>query len=352
VGWFKVDDKFKNHPKVLKVGLEAIGLWLLAGCWASEYETDGFLPEHVVVYLPGYKPELVDRLVEAGLWKREMGGYSIHDFLIYNPSRAQQDAKRAAATERMAKGRRTSRELRANTQSTSPEQAETFAGSSGVPIPIPVLTGPAARVSTGSDPTPPDQPPNPPSVDGSTRARGGADSGAETCTASPQNRPAPGQAPLLALQDPPVPHLPLTGKPKSREQAAQVKKHHALALELLGEWNAARRRADAKGTGLHASYENLGPIAARLDEGEGAAERVRHVIAVCEADTKAGNELRWFNPTTALGANWTRNLSATPRAPGLRRLMNEESTENLRRQWDEGTPVDDLKEFFSGTDEA
>ena len=157
MGWLKVDDKFKNHPKALKAGLEAIGLWLLAACWASEYESDGHLPEHVVQYLPGFRPELADRLVEAGLWARTADGYAIHDFLKYNPSRAEQDAKRAAACERMAKGRRSSREVQANSQSTSQKQEETFARSSSVPIPIPFPKekeeeGPPARaISTAPE---------------------------------------------------------------------------------------------------------------------------------------------------------------------------------------------------------
>lgn len=106
----------------------------------------------------------------------------------------------------------------------------------------------------------------------------------------------------------------IPGKPKDRAQAALVLKHHAEAAALLVEWNAARKRANPKGTGLHASYDNLGPIAARLDEGDGAADRIRHVIAVCEAATKSGNDLKWFNPFTALVSNWTRNLSAVPTA--------------------------------------
>ena len=97
------------------------------------------------------------RLVEAGLWARTADGYAIHDFLKYNPSRAEQDAKRAAACERMAKGRRSSREVQANSQSTSQKQEETFARSSSVPIPIPFPKekeeeGPPARaISTAPE---------------------------------------------------------------------------------------------------------------------------------------------------------------------------------------------------------
>ena len=85
--WFRMDDKFHSHPKVIAAGNEAIGLFTRCGTYAAEHLTDGFIPEHVV---PLYgSPALAETLVRSKLWRRARGGWRMPDYLDYNPSREQ-----------------------------------------------------------------------------------------------------------------------------------------------------------------------------------------------------------------------------------------------------------------------
>src|SRR5215469_8171050 len=106
--WFRVDDGFHSHPKVLPTSLEARGLWVTAGSWASSHLTDGFVPLAAIASLGG-SPTLADELVTAGLWKRrkcgKVTGYQFHDWTKKNPTREAVENERAAAAERQRRRR-------------------------------------------------------------------------------------------------------------------------------------------------------------------------------------------------------------------------------------------------------
>jgi hypothetical protein len=94
--WFKVDDRFYSHPKVLATSLAARGLWVGAGAWSSDHLTGGVVPDHALVLLGG-SPKLADELVAAGLWKRSKGAYRFHDWDRYQPDAiAEKDRKSSA----------------------------------------------------------------------------------------------------------------------------------------------------------------------------------------------------------------------------------------------------------------
>lgn len=130
--WFKVDDKLHDHRKARAAGCAAMGLWTLAGSWAADNVTDGFVPESVCTRWDASFRKLAGRLVTAGLW--EVGeldgepGWWFHDWKDEQPSRAEVLAKRAAARDRMAKARATkgdgSRERSANVQANDTENSE------------------------------------------------------------------------------------------------------------------------------------------------------------------------------------------------------------------------------------
>jgi hypothetical protein len=86
VSWTKLDDGFYDHPKVLRAGLEAIGLFCLALSYASRHSTDGALDGPVLDLLARGRADLVTKLVDVGLFDATKTGVVIHDFLIYNPS--------------------------------------------------------------------------------------------------------------------------------------------------------------------------------------------------------------------------------------------------------------------------
>jgi hypothetical protein len=106
--WFKVDDSAHAHPKMRKAGKAAIGLWVLCGSYASAYLTNGIVPAETAA--EGTEPQIA-KLVRVGLWHASghdcdrcaqptPGDYIIHDYLIYNPSRARVLADRRKAADK------------------------------------------------------------------------------------------------------------------------------------------------------------------------------------------------------------------------------------------------------------
>jgi hypothetical protein len=99
--WFKVDDSFHSHPKVLATSPAALGLWVVAGAWSGANLTDGFVPDSALQRLLPDSAELADVLVTAGLWRRAKGGHRFHDWGDYNPNSSDVKKERDAARERM-----------------------------------------------------------------------------------------------------------------------------------------------------------------------------------------------------------------------------------------------------------
>lgn len=117
--WFKVDDSFHSHPKVLATKPAALGLWVVAGSWSSANLTEGFVPDYALPRLVPDSAELAKELVASGLWTRTRGGYLFHDFLDYNPTAEEEKAKskaRAEAGRRGGLARARARKDKANAQ--------------------------------------------------------------------------------------------------------------------------------------------------------------------------------------------------------------------------------------------
>jgi hypothetical protein len=102
--WFRLDDSFHSHPKILAAGNEAVGLYVRCGTYAAAHLTDGKLPRDIVLLYGS--DALADKLVAAKLWRRTRGGWQIHDYLDYNPSREAVDNERKAAAERQKRWRK------------------------------------------------------------------------------------------------------------------------------------------------------------------------------------------------------------------------------------------------------
>lgn len=134
--WFKVDDGFYSHEKVLNIPrrdrMAAAGLWTLCGAWSAQRLTDGRIPAVVVDELGGTK-RLADLLVKVGLWKRSRGAYLFHNWTEFQPTKADVETEREAAKARMRKARERKRagqgsavtetfaRTSANTETCSPE---------------------------------------------------------------------------------------------------------------------------------------------------------------------------------------------------------------------------------------
>lgn len=104
--WFRVDDTFHSHPKARTAGLNAIGLWTLAGSHAMAYKLEGRVPDY---FIDGFKRDgarAADMLVRQGLWLPEGSDYRFHDWDDYQPSADEIERDRERARERQRKFRK------------------------------------------------------------------------------------------------------------------------------------------------------------------------------------------------------------------------------------------------------
>jgi hypothetical protein len=138
--WFRVDDKFHGHVKPLRAGLAAVGAWTLAGSWCGDHLTDGFVPVVIARRIAG--AAVWERLVDADMVEEVEGGYRLHDFCQWNPTRAEVEAERAR---KAAAGR-------------AGGLAKAAAASAGVAAASPAPTEPPCSrpVPSRPDPSPPD----------------------------------------------------------------------------------------------------------------------------------------------------------------------------------------------------
>jgi len=154
--WFKVDDGFHGHPKVVELSLSAVGLWTLAGSWSAKYLTDGAVSLRTVQRLGG-SIEDANELVAVGLWLQDGEDYQFKDWSDYQPLKDAVEAERSAAQERMRKVRaknkgvdentpRSSGDVQANQSGTPADVRVTPSRPHPVPIPSPVVA-PAVLVS-------------------------------------------------------------------------------------------------------------------------------------------------------------------------------------------------------------
>ncbi|KAJ3617294.1 hypothetical protein Zmor_008836 [Zophobas morio] len=99
------------HPKFVAAKNAALGLWVRAGGYAAQHLTDGIVPG-AIAKMYG-TPGQVRKLVEVGLWHEHghrcshakclqpgPGDYAIHDYLDYNPTRADVQARREREAEK------------------------------------------------------------------------------------------------------------------------------------------------------------------------------------------------------------------------------------------------------------
>lgn len=146
--WVRIDEGFPEHPKVIAAGPLASWLHVCAIAYCNRQLTDGFISAAVLPRLSDGRRTRSHAaiLVDVGLWEVVDGGWLIHDFLTYQPSKAKVEAERSAARERMAHARsrspdvrpnnsRTPEDVRPNNQRSSEEVRITRPGPSR-PVPI------------------------------------------------------------------------------------------------------------------------------------------------------------------------------------------------------------------------
>lgn len=127
--WVRIDDQFPKHPKIARCGPIGQALFVSGLCYCAQYLTDGFIPSGVAAALIDATDDdlvetfdirrVIQRLVDSGMWEKVRGGYQVHDYLEYQPSKETVQARRDEARNRMRSHR--SREVRANNDRTSSE---------------------------------------------------------------------------------------------------------------------------------------------------------------------------------------------------------------------------------------
>lgn len=106
--WLRVDDRMYCHRKVAGLALEPFALWVMAMDYSADQLTDGVLKAHELQMLAAMRritdwQAAVNELVAAELLDATLdGSYILHDYLEYNPSRADVLKERARNAHRQA----------------------------------------------------------------------------------------------------------------------------------------------------------------------------------------------------------------------------------------------------------
>lgn len=142
MAWVKIDDGFADHPKMARVGPLGMALQVAALCYCNRYLTDGFIPKAVATRLISFddlaRPEdVISSLVSAQVWEEVEGGYLVHDYLEYQPSREQVLAEREKSRQRVQRHRQRQREIASNDGGNAGCNAVTNDGVTPTPVPVP-----------------------------------------------------------------------------------------------------------------------------------------------------------------------------------------------------------------------
>lgn len=156
--WFRVDDKLHDHRKARRAGIEAMGLWVLAGSWCGDNLTDGFIPAAILTrWTPG-AVKLAKKLVAAELWteaEREgETGYVFHEWERHQPTRAEVEDRR----EKRSRAGKAGGQASASARARSGGQASAEADSNDPATPSrPVPSRPVVNGSVVKETLPPKQ---------------------------------------------------------------------------------------------------------------------------------------------------------------------------------------------------
>lgn len=142
--WFKVDDKLHDHRKARAAGKSAMGVWVLAGSWAADNLTDGFVPSTLLSRW-GTRAD-ANKLVAVGLWHPDEQdgekGWRFHEWMERQPSRSQKLAEREA---RAAAGRLGGQASGRSRSQAKPKQSASYL------VEPPARPGPTAAAAAGND---------------------------------------------------------------------------------------------------------------------------------------------------------------------------------------------------------
>ena len=137
--WAKLDDGYLTHPKAMRAGIEGRALHVAAILYSSRELTDGQIETGVLPGLGGLAgvknaAKTAELLVILGLFERTATGYAVHDYLDYNPSRADVMADRESKREAGRKGAHSRWHGGSKTEPIAPPMAGAMAGAMAPPM--------------------------------------------------------------------------------------------------------------------------------------------------------------------------------------------------------------------------
>lgn len=151
--WIKIDDSYFTHRKIVQLTGPAILMDLTGIAYCARELTDGYVADGAVLLVSalakvGDPAPHVEELARVVRWERGDGGWWIHDYLDYQPSKKQVLELREIRAEVGRKGGRASGEARSKllemrSKLSSKIEANTEAKSNPASrIPIPVIDSP------------------------------------------------------------------------------------------------------------------------------------------------------------------------------------------------------------------
>ena len=127
MSWFKVDDSFPQHRKVLRIPrrhrMACIGLWISGAAWCSRHLSDGWLDKFLIDELGG-SDDLAALLIDVGLWEDKGEHVLFHNWSDFQTTRAQVEEKKEKDAERKRKSREVFDKKRARSQTSDHAETE------------------------------------------------------------------------------------------------------------------------------------------------------------------------------------------------------------------------------------
>lgn len=108
MAWIRLSDNYVDHPKFQALSDGSFRLWHEAMSFCRRHQSDGFFSFQVMkgfrYYNKSRERQLATPYTDGAnpLWRLvEGGGYTVHDYLEWNPSRDEENERRAESKERM-----------------------------------------------------------------------------------------------------------------------------------------------------------------------------------------------------------------------------------------------------------
>lgn len=139
--WVRLDDSFPEHPKIARLGDTALAMFVVGLAYCNRNLTDGFIPNQVGLgqlrYCDGNPVPAIRELEKVGCWDKVPGGWQVHDYFDYQPSR--ESVLKDREKERLKKRKqRSPRDSQPVSPAVSPGDSprDTF-GNLTYPVPVP-----------------------------------------------------------------------------------------------------------------------------------------------------------------------------------------------------------------------